>query len=448
MNNENQIDTNTPEQIINSTDFSELVPITISNTNRGTEIKLIPPQDLQIHPLLKQFNEPMKKQDSDILLDDIKLRGIIVPIQINQFKEIIDGVHRWEQAIKAGLTAVPTQEFIFANDIDQELHILKSNGLRKTISTQHKYLSIARASKLFEIGRGGPRSKSKEASDTSLKSDVLSITAKYMHVSSEVVKVARRYEREILKYPKHHQVDPTKFIKSIVPLMILKNDQFRESLIQYAIDGNKDLSNYDTSMLELYDSLICRCKDTKRQSNTSNFIIERLKNRQKITVEELANKLGLSEDLVKNEADKRKSKTDEDQESSDTDNSKSDSDDTSDNPRTPRQIFSDFVDRLEKRVSAIENAVNSYGNALDKITTFSSDYTVSIKRLCEHSTELKSALEKANLVQTTIQGLQIKFTESGFQQSWDDRLKLFDSDEDLSSIEDENDLDDKDTGEL
>lgn len=92
-------------------------------------------EKLRIHPILTQFNQVMDDEDRESLSADIKLRGIVNAIHVNENGDILDGVHRFESARGAGLDSVPTLIFSFKSEEEEQLHVYKANMMRKKISS-------------------------------------------------------------------------------------------------------------------------------------------------------------------------------------------------------------------------------------------------------------------------------------------------------------------------
>src|SRR4051794_27968851 len=65
---------------------------------------------------------PLKPEDRAALLDDIKQRGILVPIHVDEHNNVIDGHNRLEIAAELGLKDIPLK--ILAGLSDAEKHDL------------------------------------------------------------------------------------------------------------------------------------------------------------------------------------------------------------------------------------------------------------------------------------------------------------------------------------
>lgn len=79
------------------------------------KIELKDPADLRVHPLKKQLPRALSWQkggdDFNVILEDIRERGIIAPLLVNSMGEILDGEVRWIVA-KVLHLEVPTLELV------------------------------------------------------------------------------------------------------------------------------------------------------------------------------------------------------------------------------------------------------------------------------------------------------------------------------------------------
>src|SRR5262245_36961490 len=81
-----------------------------------------------------QFFQPLSLQEREALKEDIKQRGIQVPIELDNAGAILDGHHRWEIAQELGCTKekIPTVERPeLTTEADKIAHVLKVNLLRR-----------------------------------------------------------------------------------------------------------------------------------------------------------------------------------------------------------------------------------------------------------------------------------------------------------------------------
>jgi hypothetical protein len=81
-----------------------------------------------------QFFQPLSPQEREALKEDIKQRGIQVPIELDSAGVILDGHHRWEIAQELGWTAEQIPTVVRAElttEADKIAHVLKVNLLRR-----------------------------------------------------------------------------------------------------------------------------------------------------------------------------------------------------------------------------------------------------------------------------------------------------------------------------
>jgi hypothetical protein len=72
------------------------------------------------------------------LKEDIRRRGIQVPIELDQFGEILDGHHRKRIADELGLTDVPTVVRAFATEAERYRHVYALNTFRRHASKKKR----------------------------------------------------------------------------------------------------------------------------------------------------------------------------------------------------------------------------------------------------------------------------------------------------------------------
>src|SRR5215470_11723024 len=93
-----------------------------------------------------QFFQPLSPQEREALKEDIKQRGIQVPIELDNAGAILDGHHRWEIAQELGVPEAQIPIVVRADlktEADKIAHVLKDNQLpRKSVSQLSKTKSI------------------------------------------------------------------------------------------------------------------------------------------------------------------------------------------------------------------------------------------------------------------------------------------------------------------
>ena len=81
-----------------------------------------------------QFFQPLSPQEREALKEDIKQRGIQVPIELDNAGAILDGHHRWEIAQELGVLEAQIPIVVrddLKTEADKIAHVLKVNLLRR-----------------------------------------------------------------------------------------------------------------------------------------------------------------------------------------------------------------------------------------------------------------------------------------------------------------------------
>src|SRR5215475_2653312 len=81
-----------------------------------------------------QFFQPLSPQEREALKEDIKQRGIQVPIELDNAGAILDGHHRWEIAQELGVPEAQIPIVVrddLKTEADKIAHVLKVNLLRR-----------------------------------------------------------------------------------------------------------------------------------------------------------------------------------------------------------------------------------------------------------------------------------------------------------------------------
>src|SRR5262245_56433697 len=81
-----------------------------------------------------QFFQPLSPQEREAFKEDIKQRGIQVPIELDNAGVILDGHHRWEIAQELGLPERQIPIVVrdeLTTEADKISHVLKVNLLRR-----------------------------------------------------------------------------------------------------------------------------------------------------------------------------------------------------------------------------------------------------------------------------------------------------------------------------
>lgn len=196
------------------------------------KILMVAVSKLKIHPSLMQ-NYELPDEELNQLKADIKARGMMVPIEINEKYEILDGMHRYKIAKELKQTTIRAIKIIFKKDEceGEAMYILQANANRKSLPTHDKWTNWSGVSELFETGRGGIRTKGKKEPSASL--DVNHKAAKRLGVSPKTIEKARAYVSIIKQYPAISRKNPSRTLK-IYRLIKkhLKNETLSEELLK------------------------------------------------------------------------------------------------------------------------------------------------------------------------------------------------------------------------
>lgn len=238
------------------------------------KIRDISTNELKRHPLIDELSN-QNQLDSTYaqLLADIKCRGIVVPIQVNQDLEVLDGNHRLKAAIELSIERVPVQKFNFENKNLETQHILQSNLTRKHLTTSQKWILWAEFSKTYEIGRGGLRVKGKKELDTSL--DVNSLTGNRLGISSKTIGNARRYQKLLIEFPNIVNIKPSEVVSTYRTLKkTLKNKALISEIFKKLDKLNSKQFNSHIKEIVLVDKQINNLKTEKQKRKLSKAVIK------------------------------------------------------------------------------------------------------------------------------------------------------------------------------
>lgn len=90
-----------------------------------------------------QLFSPLPEEKFAALKDDIRQNGVLVPVEVDQHGQVLDGHHRiraWNELKSEGVKVADYPRVIrqFANDDDREEHAAKINSNRRDITTDDK----------------------------------------------------------------------------------------------------------------------------------------------------------------------------------------------------------------------------------------------------------------------------------------------------------------------
>lgn len=136
--------------------------------------------------------------------EDIRKNGVKVELHILPDKTVICGHQRLQIAKELGIEHLRCKTVHGLDSPDSvEEYVIKDNLLRRHMSTEQKYIMIARLSKMYEIGRRGRTKEERieEVTVTSSNKDVLDKTSDELGVSPATIRNARSYVHAIEEYP-------------------------------------------------------------------------------------------------------------------------------------------------------------------------------------------------------------------------------------------------------
>jgi hypothetical protein len=100
-----------------------------------------------------QLFEPLLKSDYLALKDDISRRGILVPIELDEAGEVLDGHHRLRAAEELGITDYPVVVRALPSEQHKELHVIALNLHRRHLAKPKRKRWIFEEAQLtIEIG--------------------------------------------------------------------------------------------------------------------------------------------------------------------------------------------------------------------------------------------------------------------------------------------------------
>lgn len=203
-----------------------------------------------------QLFAPLRSEEYDALKADIRKRGVMVPIELDEHGAILDGHHRAKIAAELGIT-YPSVVRTFDSEQDKREWVLKVNLLRRhlgPVSWAESFQQLA-AERGVELGRRG-KQKAKTATVAVLAAElgvpertvrhrlkVAEQLAPHPELAAKVdagemeVKRAQRIIRE--QAAEERRAEPPKTVSS--PLVTITHGDFRETLPANLSDASVDL---------------------------------------------------------------------------------------------------------------------------------------------------------------------------------------------------------------
>jgi ParB-like nuclease domain len=102
-------------------------------------------------PAYPELLPALTAEEFGALKDDIKLRGVLVAIEIDvATNEIVDGYHRHKAAVELGMDKVPMTTRQFKSEVERKLHALSLNVHRRQLTLSQRAAFAAELLPLFE----------------------------------------------------------------------------------------------------------------------------------------------------------------------------------------------------------------------------------------------------------------------------------------------------------
>lgn len=138
-------------------------------------------EGIQVQPAQLRFQlfPDLRPDEYEALKADIAKRGILVPVEVDQNGEVLDGHHRLKIARELGIEA-PTTQREFADDAERILHVLSLNAKRRHLNSVARGEVLLRAeAELLAIAKEIPT----DGNTLTIVSDPVGTAAKAMGVS-------------------------------------------------------------------------------------------------------------------------------------------------------------------------------------------------------------------------------------------------------------------------
>ena len=135
--------------------------------------KVVNPETLKIHYLNEQLVPPMKPEELEALVLDVRERGVRIPIEVLAGTNlVIDGRNRLKAALQAELSNVPIEEIEISED-ELPLYILSRVAVHRHLATSQKAALAAEYCELIreKVKIGRPTRDQHESTKNSVKID-------------------------------------------------------------------------------------------------------------------------------------------------------------------------------------------------------------------------------------------------------------------------------------
>jgi len=164
----------------------------------GDFVASVPIEKLKENPFAKELFADLKGEDYKMLKKDIEKNGIRLPLEVSEDFMLIDGHQRLKIARELAMTHVPCL-IKKLSEFDAKVWVITANLARRQLKPEERAIPIAKLSELYEIGRGGDRTK--DAESAPLK-DVLEKTSEVTGYSKRTIADYRAYAKAIEETPR------------------------------------------------------------------------------------------------------------------------------------------------------------------------------------------------------------------------------------------------------
>jgi ParB/RepB/Spo0J family partition protein len=85
-----------------------------------------------------QLLKPLSNHQFRALVEDIRERGVLVPIEIDEIGQILDGHHRWQACQQLGITDFPIVVRSGMTELQKRTHARSLNAVRRQLNRLEK----------------------------------------------------------------------------------------------------------------------------------------------------------------------------------------------------------------------------------------------------------------------------------------------------------------------
>lgn len=90
-----------------------------------------------------QLLNPLSRYQYEALLEDISVRGVLIPIEVDELGQILDGHHRYQACKDLGIVDIPFVVRTGMNELEKRSHARSLNAMRRQLNRREKRELIA-----------------------------------------------------------------------------------------------------------------------------------------------------------------------------------------------------------------------------------------------------------------------------------------------------------------